>query len=62
MEKSLLKVTLVDGREVLINEVQVCTIKPDNGNAVVTMSDGEKLVLSSPTFEEWMNDFLSRSY
>lgn len=60
MEHFLL-VKLSDGRELLLNELQVCSVDPQEDSVLVRMADGEVFQVSDPPWEQWLNDFLARS-
>jgi len=51
-----LSITLKNGKKILINEDQVCTVKQTEEGLNLTMSNGESMIITSPTYEEWEND------
>ena len=51
-------ITLKDGKKILINEDQVCSIlKTSEGLAEIHMSNGEIYICVHPTHDAWLNDF-----
>ncbi len=61
--------TLEDGTKFLLNENQVSTIKPGNKinddrdrQAIITMSNGEVLVVIDPSYSNWEADFYTRKF
>lgn len=57
-------VVLVDGREKIINELQIVSVEPLDPTSVpaalVKMSNGDNLEIQSPSYESWKNDFLQK--
>ncbi len=64
----LLLVKLLDGKEVIINEQNVCEIYPSHVRkdeppaAKLCLANGKELICSSPNYDEWMNDVHKRKY
>lgn len=60
--KSILKIQLVDGSTVLINEDQICLIKryKDTTVAEIRLSNGEEILCVDPTYDAWENDVYLR--
>lgn len=57
----LVKITLTDQKEMLINETQVVSISPlDEHTCRIRMSNGENYDIISPPYKDWENDFLVR--
>ncbi len=63
MEKQPLLLVLLadDGKKKLINEAQVVSVEErEHGNACLRMSNGDEIIIKSPNYEAWENDYHSR--
>jgi len=56
MKRPLL-VTLSDGREILINEDQICSIEEWENGAKICMSNGSEYFCKIPSYNQWKNDY-----
>lgn len=55
-------VILQDGRKILLNEEQVCSIEPkERGMAQLRMSNGDTWLVQNPPYQEWENDLIRRN-
>lgn len=53
----LLIVQLVEGKQIVINEAHVMFVEQGEGDvAILTMSDGQKLIAVSPPYGAWVDD------
>lgn len=62
MEKQpFLLVQLGNGKKKLINECHVVSVEEcEEGKACLRMSNGDEIIITSPSYEDWENDFYSR--
>ena len=60
--ESILKIQLVDGSTVLINEDQICLIKRHKNTTIaeIRLSNGEEVLCANPTYDAWENDVYLR--
>ena len=63
MGEPLFLIQLESGESMLVNESQVVTVrKAKNGNALITLSNGEELIVVIPNYDDWEDDFHVRKF
>lgn len=44
------------GKEIILNEDQICSVKPKNDKVVITMSNGENFECTNYKWLDWLAD------